>query len=157
MSKSADTYPLSRNDLIVNKTVYINTPPARVWQFLTIPKLMKEWMFPEEIDILTDWQVGSPIVIRGALHGVPFENKGVVLQFEPEQVLKYSHLSSASRLPDEPASYSFIEFRLTAVTESQMALTLILSNFPTQVIYQHLAYYWNVTLELIKRKPEQIE
>lgn len=139
----------------MNKTVYINAPSARVWELLTVPKLMNEWMFSEELDILTDWEVGSPIVIRGNLHGVPFENKGVVLQFEPERRLKYSHLSSASRLPDEPASYSLIEFSLAAIAEGQTALTLSLSNFPTEVIYKHLAYYWNVTLELIKRKLEE--
>ncbi len=145
MSRQTDATSLPTNGKVVSKSINISAPPTRVWETLTIPELMKEWMSPTEIDVITDWRVGNPIVIRGHLHGVSFENKGTVLQFEPERVLQYSHLSSVSRLPDEPANYSVVEFRLAAITDSQTALTLTLSNFPTEVIYKHLAYYWNVT------------
>jgi hypothetical protein len=114
---------------------------------------MKKWMSETEIDILTDWAVGNPVVIRGKLHGIRFENQGRVLQFELEKVLRYSHLSSLSRLPDRPENYSVMDFRLTP-DEDQTALTLTLSNFPTESIEKHLAFYWNVTLEILKRMME---
>jgi len=115
---------------------------------------MKKWMFETEINISTDWQVGNPIVIRGDLHGMSFENKGTVLQFEREKVLQYNHLSSLSRLADKPENYSVLEFRLTPI-ENQTALTLTLSNFPIESMYKHLAFYWNVTLEILKRMIEE--
>jgi uncharacterized protein YndB with AHSA1/START domain len=139
---------------IFDKTVNINAPTSKVWEALTDPEFMKKWMFDTEINIITDWEVGNPIVIRGNMNGKTFENNGAVLQFEIEKTLQYTHLSSLSRLPDRPENYSVLEFRLTPL-ENQTALTLTLSNFPTESIYKHLAFYWNVTLEVLKRMLEE--
>ena len=140
---------------IFNKVVNINAPAARVWQVLTTPELMKKWMMPDiEISITTDWKVGSPMIIRGTMNGKDFENNGTVLKFEPETTLQYSHLSSISRLPDQSENYSLVAFRLQPI-DHQTSLSLTLSNFPTESIYQHLAFYWNVTLEVLKRMIEE--
>lgn len=155
MTRRADARAWSPRANGVSKRVQISAPPAKVWAALTIPELMQQWMFETKLDILTDWSVGGPILIRGKSNGARFENKGTVLQFEPETVLQYSHLSSASRLPDVPASYSTIEFRLAALADNQTELALTLENFPTEVIYKHLAYYWTVTLGIIKRRVEE--
>lgn len=136
------------------KTVQINAPTSTVWTALTTPALMQKWMSENELHIITDWQVGNPMTIRGKLHGARFENKGTVLQFEPEQVLAYSHLSSASRLPDQPESYSTLEFRLTPAQDGT-SLTFTTRNFPTEIIYKHMAFYWNVTLEILKKTIEE--
>jgi len=107
-------------------------------------------MSETEIRIGTDWNVGNPFILNGKLHGISFENKGTVLQFEREKVLKYSHLSSLSRLADEARNYSSIEVIL-APLDNQTSLTVTLSNFPTESIYKHLVFYWNGTLEILKR------
>jgi uncharacterized protein YndB with AHSA1/START domain len=138
------------------KTVHINAPTSTVWQALTTPELMQKWMSENELHIVTDWQIGHPMIIRSKLHGARFENKGTVLQFEPEQVLEYSHLSSASRLPDLPESYSTLEFRLTPA-QGGTSLAFTTRNFPTETIYKHMAFYWNVTLEILKKKLEEKE
>jgi uncharacterized protein YndB with AHSA1/START domain len=135
---------------IINKVISISAPPLKVWEALTDIKLMKQWMAEEQITILTNWEVGSPIVIKGDMHWVYFENTGTVLKFEPEQVLKYNHLSSLSRLRDEPESYSAIEFRLSHV-ENKTSLALELSGFATEAILKHLDFYWTVTLEVLKK------
>jgi uncharacterized protein YndB with AHSA1/START domain len=154
MTKQTGTYPLPTNGNIVTKTVHINAPTSVVWEALTNPELIKKWMSETEINILTDWQVGNPFIIRGILHRIKFENKGTVLQFEPEKILQYSHLSSLSKLPDKPENYSIIEFSLTPMNH-QTTLTLTASNFPTETIYKHFAFYWNVTLEILKRMIEK--
>jgi len=132
-----------------NNNIIINAKPAKVWEVLTCSQLIPKWMAESEIEIITNWQVGSSIIIRGDLHGIPFENTGRVLQFEPEKLLSYSHLSSLSNLPDEIESYSVIEFSLQP-KGNQTVLTLALSNFPTEAIYRHLVFYWSVTLEMLK-------
>jgi uncharacterized protein YndB with AHSA1/START domain len=139
----------------IDRTIIIKAPPSAVWDTLTNPDLIKQWMGePEvEIEIITDWKVGSPIVTRG-FHHIRFENKGTVLQFEPDKVLRYSHLSSLSRLPDKPENYSITEFSLTPL-ENQTSLTLSLTNFPTESIFKHLDFYWRTTLEIIKRLVEK--
>jgi len=154
MTKQTDIDKTLANSQTVNKTITIDAPASKVWDTLTNPELMKQWMAETDIDILTDWKVGHPFVIRGNLHGINFENTGIVLQFEPEKVLQYSHLSSLSRLPTSPESFSVIEFRLAPI-EHQTTLTLTLSHFPTESIYKHLAFYWNVTLEVLKRLIEK--
>ena len=157
MTKQTDTYTPTSNSEIIKKTVNIGAPTSKVWDMLTNPGLMKKWMMTDsEINIITDWKVGTPMIIRGNLHGINFENKGRVLQFELEKVLEYSHLSSLSKLPDNPKSYSVLEFKLAPV-DNQTTLTLTIRNFPTESIYKHLAFYWNVTLEILKRMIEQQE
>lgn len=142
---------LSEDRNVFNKVVNINAPPSQVWQVLTTPEFMKKWMMQDiELHILTDWKVGSPMITRGVMNGKPFENKGNVLQFEPEKALAYSHLSSISRLPDRPESYAVFRFDLQPI-ENQTRLELTISNFPTKSIYKHLAFYWNVTLEILKK------
>lgn len=140
----------------INKTVNIHAPAPKVWEALTDLAIMKKWIGETEINIITDWQVGNPLILRGRLHGIRFENKGTVLQFEREKILQYTHLSSISRLPDQPESYSILEFRLTPLgNQNHTSLTLTVTNFPTETIYKHLAFYWNVTLEIIKKLVEQ--
>jgi uncharacterized protein YndB with AHSA1/START domain len=155
MTPQIETNPWSSDDIVVNKTVHINAPAVRVWEALTNRESMKKWMADSEteINIITDWKVGSPMIIRGTLHRVKFENKGTVLQFEREKILQYNHLSSISRLPNIPESYTILEFHLTPVN-SQTELTFMARNFPTETIYKHFRFYWNVTLELLKKMIE---
>lgn len=81
MTEQTDLAPAPPTGNSFRKTLTINAPPATVWTALTTPASMKQWMAEIEIEISTDWRVGSPIVICGTLHRVKFENKGRVLQF----------------------------------------------------------------------------
>jgi len=141
---------------LASKTIVIDAPPFKVWDAVTNPELMKKWMADSEteLNISTDWIVGRPIIMYGKLHRMKFENKGRVLQFEPGKILQYSHLSSLSRLPDQVKNYSIIEFRLAPI-ENRTSFTLTLSNFPTEAILKHLVFYWNVTLEILKKMIEE--
>jgi hypothetical protein len=58
------------------KTIKICGAPALVWDALTKPDLMKQWMSETPIDIITNWTVGNPITIRGPWYKTRFENKG---------------------------------------------------------------------------------
>ena len=135
--------------------IVINAPPRAVWESLTKPELMKQWMGEPEmaVHIETSWTVGSPIVVRG-FHHAQFENSGIVLRFEPTEVLRYNQLSSLSRLPDKPENYSIYEFRLEPVGEGT-ALTVTLSRFPTSAIFKHLEFYWRGTINILKKFVER--
>jgi uncharacterized protein YndB with AHSA1/START domain len=135
----------------IEKTVLINAPATAVWETLTQPYLMKQWMGEADMNlhIQTSWIVNTPITISG-FHHLPFVNKGTVLQFEPEVVLSYTHNSSLSRLPDEPGNYSIMTFQLNPA-ENQTALQLTITNFPTETIYRHLEFYWQTTIQLLKK------
>ena len=137
------------------KTLIINASPNTVWNALTDPHLLRQWMGdPEmEIEVITDWRTGGPIVIKG-FHHMAFENKGTVLQFMPNYLLKYDYLSSLSGLPDTPENRTTLEFMLTPVGE-QTSLSLIISNFPTDSIFKHVNLYWRSTIEILKKFVER--
>jgi uncharacterized protein YndB with AHSA1/START domain len=92
---------------VIRREIIINAREGAVWNALTNPVVLKQWMTePEmEMDIFTDWTVGSPIVNKG-FHHIKFEDRGAVLKFEPNKILEYTYLSSSSRLPDKLENYT---------------------------------------------------
>lgn len=140
---------------IIDKKIDIKAPAAEIWKSLTDTTLMAKWMGDAalDLDITTSWQVGAPIIIKG-FHHARFENKGVVLEYLPDQILSYNFLSSLSRLPDKNENYTIIRFTIIPM-EQHTSLELSLTNFPTDVIYHHLNFYWNTTLVMLKRAIEQ--
>jgi hypothetical protein len=135
-------------------TIIIDAAVSSVWSALTEPVLMKQWMADPEmqLEIITDWKVGAPIIIKG-FHHLRFENKGTVLQFDSGLILRYNYLSNISRLSDIPENYTAVEFRLMPV-ENQSSLTVSIDGFPTETIFKHLDFYWRGAVVLIKRLVE---
>lgn len=105
-----------------------------------------------KLEVHTDWKINASILVRG-FHHLNFENKGTVLLYDKEKKLSYSHLSSLSRLPDEPGNYSILEFVLTPL-DKQTQLTIFITNFPTETIRKHLEFYWRGTIIKIKKIAE---
>jgi uncharacterized protein YndB with AHSA1/START domain len=134
----------------IEKTVFIKSNPATVWEYLTDPSQMKKWMGEPEmnIEIHTDWLVQNPILITG-FHHVEFQNKGTVLRFEPHKILQYTHLSSISQLPHKKDNFTTLTFVLIP-TEGYTSLTIKIENFPKESIYKHLDLYWQGTAVLLK-------
>lgn len=132
----------------------MDVPVPAVWRLLTEPAHMRAWMGEPEmkLEISADWRVGGTIRVRGLHHG-HFENRGTVLAFDPQRRLCYTHLSSVSRLPDVPESYVQFHFALSPEGEGTR-LDLQLTNFPTDSIFRHLAFYWSGTLPILKRYAE---
>lgn len=136
-------------------TCAVAAPLPVVWECLTRPEHMREWMGTPEMRIVidTDWGVGHPLIVRG-FHHAPFVNTGVVVDYAPMTRLSYTHLSSLSRLPAQPESYTALSFQLVPVGDTT-ALSLVAANFPTDTIYKHLQLYWRGTLTVLKRYAEQ--
>lgn len=136
----------------IEHSVVVDAPRSEVWRALTDPSLMKRWMAEPDVDLEIDatWKVGAPIKVKG-FHHLPFENRGAVLLFEPDSILRYSHLSSLSRLPDQPANYSIIEFRLSSTGKGSTLLIIRLSDFPNVPIMKHLDFYWGTTVHVLRR------
>jgi len=138
----------------INKAITINAPVLTVWNTLTNPELIKRWMPDMEINVVSEWKPGSPIIFRGNLHWIDFENRGIIQQFEPGKIFQYTSWSSLSELPDSPENYSVIRFELTPV-EEKTTVMLTISHFATDIIYKHLNFYWMVALGVLKKACEQ--
>ncbi|SNR29967.1 SRPBCC domain-containing protein [Flavobacterium sp. ov086] len=135
-------------DKILNKTISINAPISEVWNVLTNPDEIKEWLFGTIV--ISNWRVGEPILFTGSWQGTDYEDKGVILKFEAEKVFEYNYWSGFSGLPDSPENYSVILFELTA-NENKTILTLTHSNFATETMYEHSDKNWDATLDLMKK------
>ncbi|MDB5967520.1 MAG: hypothetical protein JWQ72_4020 [Polaromonas sp.] len=104
----------------------IAAPPAEVWKALTSPEDFKTFFFGTDVE--TDWMMGSPIRMRGEMHGKPYEAKGDILHVERPELLSFSHWSALSGMPDLNENYQVVTFRLapegegTRVTLSQSNL-----------------------------------
>src|SRR6476660_2233383 len=89
----------------------IAAPVAKVWEALTNPALIKEYLYGSEV--VSDWQVGSPIVYKGEWQGKPYEDKGTILEIEPNKLLKSTHYSPLSGAEDKPENYHTLTYTLS--------------------------------------------
>jgi uncharacterized protein YndB with AHSA1/START domain len=103
-----------------DSTVKIRAPAKKVWLALTSPGLVKQWQYGS--DLLTTWEVGSPIVFRNEWNGQVFQQKGTVLEFSPESRLKYSLFFPQPDVQDTPENHFFMTYELT---ESDGATSLL--------------------------------
>lgn len=140
----------------VNYQIHIDTTSAIVWEILTNPKYIKQWMWEEEIIVESDWKVNSTIRFEGLLNGLPFKNKGIILQFEPEKFFQYSFWSTLSEQEDKPKNYSIITFTLTPIERKTM-LTFTQRNFIAETTFKHSDLYWKGTLQIIKQIAESTD
>jgi uncharacterized protein YndB with AHSA1/START domain len=86
----------------------INAPPTAIWNALTTPSALKQFFFGS--DIVTDWNVGSPIRFRGNWNGKPYEDKGTIQTFDVDRRLAFTHWSPLSKLEDKPENYHIVSF-----------------------------------------------
>lgn len=92
-------------------TVEIFAPARKVWLAMTRPDLVKQWQYGS--DLLTTWEVGTPVVFRNEWNGQVFEQKGTVLEFSPESRVKYSLFVPRADLQDIPEHCFFMTYELT--------------------------------------------
>ena len=91
--------------------VKIIAPSKKVWLALTMPDLVKQWQYGS--DLLTTWEIGTPIIFRNEWNGRVFEQKGTVLEFLPESRLKYSLFFPRPGLQDIPEHRILMTYELT--------------------------------------------
>jgi uncharacterized protein YndB with AHSA1/START domain len=91
-------------------TVKIAAPARKVWLAMTSPSLVRQWQYGS--DLLTTWEVGTPIVFRNEWNGQVFEQRGTVLEFSPESRLKYSLFVPRPDLQDIPEHHFFMSYEL---------------------------------------------
>jgi uncharacterized protein YndB with AHSA1/START domain len=66
----------------------------------------------DRAQVQTDWQPGSPIVWKGEYQGKKYEDKGEILEVQPNRLLRVTHFSPMTGLPDEPRNYHTVTYDL---------------------------------------------
>jgi uncharacterized protein YndB with AHSA1/START domain len=142
---------MTRGFEAMNK-VTINAPRADVWDALTNPEKVKKYMHGTEMS--TDWKEGSAITWTGEWKGKPYQDKGEVLEVEPERLLKYTHWSPMGGSEDVPENYHTVTYEL-AGTDGSTILTLRQDNNPTQEQADQMAEQnWAPVLKGLKEAAE---
>ena len=135
------------------KSVTIDAPKAEVWDALTRPEKVKQYMHGTEMS--TDWKEGSPISWKGEWKGKPYEDKGQVLEVQPQKRLSYTHWSPMGGSEDKPENYHTVTYELTG-EDGQTTLTLRQDNNPTQEEANQMAENnWGPVLEGLKETAEK--
>jgi uncharacterized protein YndB with AHSA1/START domain len=98
--------------------IMIIAPAERVWDMVTKPELVKQWQYGS--DLLTDWHIGSGIRFRSEWEGNIYEQWGTVLEFTPNQSLKYSLFAPRPGLEDTPENYFTMNYILSVEGEGTL-------------------------------------
>lgn len=149
--------------LIAKVSIVINVPVARVWDALTNPEMIKQYMFGT--DVTTDWKVGSTITYTGVWEGKAYEDKGKILEIVPEQRLVSTYWSSMGGKPDAPENYNTVTYELaseaiptsvgTPLRSARTRLTILQDNIATDTEREHSEKNWGMVLESVKKLLEK--
>ncbi len=119
-----------RNDLSVSGTIIIDTGIDKVWNGLTRPEIIREYLFGTET--LTDWKVGSDIIFQGEYQGQKYRDKGIVTEFVPQKKISYRYWSAFSGTEDKPKNYSLVTYLIENAGENKTSLTWIMEGFASE-------------------------
>jgi len=134
-------------NLTARATIAIDSPCGPVWKALVTPADIRQYMFGT--DVVSDWKVGSPIVWKGEWQGSRFEDKGVILQSDPEHVLQYIHISPLSGLPDKPDSYHTVTIDLSS-EGTRTRVSLSQDNNSSEQAREHSEKNWTMMLTALR-------
>ncbi|KAF0138127.1 MAG: activator of Hsp90 ATPase 1 family protein [Stygiobacter sp.] len=134
-------------EYIAQISILINAESAAVWDALTNPELIKQYLFGTET--ISDWKVGSRITYRGVWEGKTYEDGGVILKFEPEKILSATYWSSMSGTEDIPENYCTITYSLEKESGGTL-LTIQQDKCKTEEARDHSEKNWGMVLQSLK-------
>jgi uncharacterized protein YndB with AHSA1/START domain len=129
----------------------IDASPDQVWSALTDPEQIKQYMFGSQVE--TDWQPGSPIVWKGEYEGKQYEDKGEIVEIEPERRLKVTHFSPLGGQEDVPENYHTLLYELEA-RDGKTRVSLSQDNNPSEEAAEHSRANWEQMLTGLKQVVE---
>lgn len=150
----AETNPVMNHALIVSESILIHATPEKVWETLTTPAIIKEYLFGTETS--TDWKVGSKITFQGVYgpDNQHYCDKGVVIENAPTRTLRYSYWSGFCGLEDSPENYAMVTYGLEQ-NEGETKFTWTQQGYPDEARRQHSQKGINALLAQIKAIAER--
>jgi uncharacterized protein YndB with AHSA1/START domain len=139
-------------DLTAHASGVIKASPTEVWSALTDPEKVKEAFFGSTVT--TDWKVGSPITWSGEWEGKAFEDKGEIVGFEPERLLRFTHFSPLTGEDDVPENYHYVTFEL-APRDGGTELTISQSGVGSEEELKQTEANWAMSVEGVRKVAER--
>lgn len=140
-----------QNNLTATVHIDIATPAPAVWDALTNPDKIAQWLFGTKTTC--DWKKGSPITYTGEWQGKEYIDKGTILEIEPHKLLVMDYWSSFSGKPDIPENYQKITYRLEPIAQGTR-LTVVQENHRSEETRAHSESNWQHALGALKKVAE---
>jgi uncharacterized protein YndB with AHSA1/START domain len=138
--------------LTVEKSIFISASPAKVWDAITNPAKVKQYMFGT--DMTADWKIGGRISYKGSWEGKDYEDGGTILEIEPEKILKSTYWSSMSGTENTPENQMVVTYKLEP-KDGGTFMTVTQDNNKTEEGKEHSGSNWQMVLESMKKISEQ--
>ena len=138
-------------NLIANASVTINAPREKVWKALVDPEAIPQYMFGSQV--VTDWQIGHPIVWRGEWKGKPYEDRGRILKLESGRLIQYSHFSPLSGREDRLENYHTVTIEVSG-DGNLTTVSLNQDRNESETARRHSEDNWKMMLEALKKYVE---
>ncbi len=133
---------------VAKSEAVINTTPDKVWEALTNPELIKQYLFGTEA--ISDWKVGSSITYKGVWEGKSYSDKGTIIELVPEKLLVTTYWSSMGGREDRPENYNTVSYILEQVNDGTK-LTIKQDNNTTEKSRDHSQSNWDTVLQSLKK------
>ncbi|MEO6687195.1 MAG: SRPBCC domain-containing protein [Dyadobacter sp.] len=135
-------------ELIATTSISIFSSPLEVWKALIDPDIIKEYMHGTETQ--TTWELHTPITFRGEWEGVPYIDKGEIVEIIPQRVLSYTYWSPLSGTEDFEDNYSVITYHISPY-DDETTLTVTQDNIETDEKVIAAEENWMKTLTHLKK------
>jgi|SRR6185312_5054217 len=136
------------HNLQVSESVVINVNVERIWNVLTNPEIIKEYLFGTET--VTDWKIGNEIAFQGEYNGQKYRDHGIIKEHIPNKRLSYSYWSGFSGMEDKPENYSTVIYDLVPVDDMHTKFTWTQKGYPDEERQKHSQSGMTAFLEQIK-------
>lgn len=141
-------------NLTATAEVDVDAPVTRVWAALTDPDIIRRYFFGTNVE--TDWQPGNTIIWKGEYEGKQYEDKGQILEVEPEKRMRLTHFSPMTGQPDVPENYHTLEYLLEE-QGGRTHVTLTQDNNADEAEVQRSTQNWEMVLNGLKKAVESEE
>jgi uncharacterized protein YndB with AHSA1/START domain len=138
-------------DLVATADIAIDAPRSTVWKVVTDAALLSRAFFGAQVE--TDWREGSPITFSGEWEGKQFRDKGEIVAVQANEVLRFTHYSPMTGLPDTPDNYHTVTFELSD-RDRQTELTITQTNVGSEEEQRHSEANWERVAKAAKELAE---
>lgn len=136
---------------IAETSVVINADESKVWEAITSPALIKQYLMGAEVT--TDWKEGSPISYEGQYNGEKYHDKGIIKKIVPNGIFQSTYWSSAGGKEDKPENYHLVTYTLSP-WEEKTIVVLTQDNIHSKKEQEHVTANWEAVLDKLKRVVE---
>ncbi|QCO98912.1 SRPBCC domain-containing protein [Arthrobacter sp. 24S4-2] len=133
-------------------SVLVEAPRSRVWKALTDPSIVRQYFLGT--NVTTTWREGDPVTFAGEWQGRSYEDKGIVLENRREELLRITHYSPLTGLPDAPENYHTVEYRLIEQPNGT-EITITQGNNKSDSEAEESAKLWEMVLGNLKELLER--